>query len=1042
MKSFFRLTLCLVALLWGAAGMAFAQHVVSGTVEDQDGPLIGATVVVKGTTRGTVTDMDGQYSLEAAKGETLEFSYMGYASQSFEVTGNTINVTMAEDTEVLSEVVVTAMGIKRDRKALGYEVAEVKGDEFTKAKETNVANSLAGRVAGLVVQGTAGGASGSTRVQLRGTTEMTGNNQPLYVVDGVPLDNTNFGSAGKDGGYDLGDGISSINPDDIESMSVLKGPAAAALYGSRASHGVIIITTKKANTGDAKWGVEYNGTITFDSQLSKWDNVQQVYGMGSNGQYNINATSNTNKSWGPKTDAGLTLKYFDGVERPFNIIPDNTANFFETGLTANNTAIISMQQGKTGIRFTYSDMRVKDILPNSKMSRNTLNLRANTSLGPVDLDFNVGYVHEDVTNRPALGDNRSNVGKNLMTLSTTYNQEWLRTYEDAKGEYANWNGNDVYNVNPYWEINKNLNQSYKDLLRLNGKAVYNILPQLKVQATVGAELNRFDFSDFKYPTTPGYEPGRLQISTFNNRMFNAELLAIYQDSWGDFDLTATAGANVYNVNNHTLITTGQQMSVRDRIAMDSFDDQSAEENMYRKRIVSVFGSVNLGWRHMLYLDATVRGDKSSTLPSGNNLYVYPSVSGSFVFSELISGNRKVLPYGKVRLSFAEVGSDTDPYQLQLRYANSKFGYSGYTIASVYGNAMPNADLKPTRTRSVETGFETKWYNNRISLDFTYYWQKSRDQIIAMATSPTTGFDYRMINAGEILNQGFEVSLGTRLVQTKDFSWDLNLNWSKNINTVLDLVEGTDELELAKATWCNVYVAAKVGEQYGAICGHDFKRNENGQILVGSNGFPLYEEKNSTLGNASWDWTGGLVTTLSYKMVSLSMLFDIKVGADLFSMSERSSYETGKALATLEGREGWYKSEEERQAAGVKTGWVATGGYLVDGVFEDGTPNNVYIDPEEYWMEVSRNAAGMFIYDNSYIKCREITLSLNFPKSWLDKKGVVKNVSMSFVARNPFIVWKNIKDIDPDAQYNTSGLGLEYGSLPSRRSYGMNFNIKF
>lgn len=1047
MKFYFKHALCLLVLMLGTTGWALAQNVVTGTVEDADGPLIGASVLVQGTTRGTITDFDGNFSIEANVGDKLEFSYMGYAAQTITVTGDPIHITMSEDTEVLSEVVVTAMGIKRDRKALGYEVGEVKGDELTKAKEVNVANSLAGRVAGLVVQETAGGASGSTRVVLRGTTEMTGNNQPLYVIDGVPMDNTSYGQAGTEGGYDLGDGISSVNPDDIESMSILKGPAASALYGSRASHGVILITTKKAATGDAKWGVEYNGTFTFDSQLSQWDNVQQVYGMGSDGQYNVDAVSNTNKSWGPKADGGLILRYFDGQEHPFLIIPNNTAHFFDLGFTATNTAVVSMNTGKTGIRFTYTDLRNKDILPNSNMSRNTLNLRANTSLGPVDLDFNVNYVHEDVKNRPALGDDKSNVGKNLMTLSTTYDQAWLKNYQNELGEYQNWNGMDPYNVNPYWDIYKNKNQSYKDLLRMNGKIVYNIIPQLKIQATVGAELNRFQFSDFKYPTTPGYESGRLQNTYWNNRMINAEFLGIYNDSWGDFDFTATAGANVYDVNNATVINTGTDMGIREVVAMSSFEEQSVEEAAYRKRIVSVFGAVNLGWRHMLYLDATVRGDKSSTLAGGKNLYVYPSVSGSWVFSELIKSNRKVLPYGKVRLSWAEVGSDTDPYQLSLRYTKSQFGYPGYTIGYIYGNTIPNADLKPTRTRSWETGFETKWCNNRISLDFTFYHQVSRDQIIGMAVSPTSGYDYRMINAGAILNQGFEITFGARLVQVKDFSWDLNINWSKNNNKVLKLTEGTTELELAKATWCNVYVSAREGENYGAICGPALARNEEGRVIVdATTGLPTFTNENKVLGNAQWDWTGGLSTTLRYKMVSLHALFDVKVGADIFSMSERASYETGKAKETLVGRAEWYASEEARKAAGVTSGWVATGGYLVDGVIAngDGTyrENDIYINPEDYWYEVSRKSPEMFIYDNSYIKCRELTLSLDFPKNWLDKKGIVKHVGISFVARNPFIIWKNIKDIDPDAQYNTSGLGLEYGSLPSRRSYGLNFNIKF
>ena len=305
----------------------------------------------------------------------------------------------------------------------------------------------------------------------------------------------------------------------------------------------------------------------------------------------------------------------------------------------------------------------------------------------------------------------------------------------------------------------------------------------------------------------------------------------------------------------------------------------------------------------------------------------------------------------------------------------------------------------------------------------------------------------MINAGAILNQGFEITFGARLVQTKDFSWDLGINWSKNNNKVLKLTEGTSELELAKATWCNVYVAAREGEEYGAICGPALARNADGRVIVdAATGLPTFTTENKVLGNAQWKWTGGLSTTLRYKMVSLSALFDVKVGASIFSMSERSAYETGKAKETLVGRAEWYASEEARRAAGITSGWKATGGYLVDGVIDngDGTyrDNDIYINPEDYWYEVSRKSPELFIYDNSYIKCRELTLSLDFPKEWLDKKGIVKHVGISFVARNPFIIWKNIKDIDPDAQYNTSGLGLEYGSLPSRRSYGLNFNIKF
>lgn len=1047
------LTLC----LWGGFSQVRAasfenfaieqqSNKVTGIVNDEFGPVIGASVVEKGTSNGVVTDLDGKFSLNVKPGATLIISFVGYKQQEVKAGNAPLNIVLEEDSKMLSEVVVTALGIKRERKALGYGVAEVQGEALTKAKETNVINSMAGRVPGLVVTQTAGGASGSSRVILRGSTEMTGNNQPLYVIDGVPLDNTNFGSAGTYGGFDLGDGISSVNPDDIESMSVLKGPAASALYGSRASHGVILITTKKANKD--KVSVEYNGTLTFDTQLAKWDDVQQVYGMGANGTYPINAVSNTNMSWGAKADGTNMLKYFDGVERPYLIVPDNTSQFFRTGFTATNSAIIGVNNGKTGIRFTYTDMRNKDIVPKTHMSRDIFNLRANTSAGKFDLDFSVNYTREDVKNRPALGDSKSNIGKNLMTLATTYDQAWLKSYQDANGEYANWNGMDPYNVNPYWDVYKNSNSSKKDQFRFNGKVVWNITQHLKVQGTAGAELNWFTFEDYKAPTTPGYESGYLQNNNFRNRMYNFELLALYNNSWGNFDFNATLGGNLYKVNNQTIVTTAKDMKIRDVVALMSFNEVSVEPYSYRKQINSIYGAVNLGWKHMLYFDATLRGDQSSTLPISNNMYIYPSFSGSFVFSELLKLGDK-LPYGKVRMSWAQVGSDTDPYQLGLVYTKSKFAYPGYTIGYISNGTIPNKDLKPTKTNSFEMGLELKFLKNRIGLDFTYYSQLSKNQIMGMASSSTSGYGYRLINAGEIENKGVEIALNTRPIQTKDFSWDLNFNFSKNSNKVKKLVDDMDMFELEKATWLDVQVAAKVGENFGSIVGPDFQRNENGDILIDpSTGLPMYDKSNHVLGNASWDWTGGVYTNFSYKNISLSAVFDVKVGADLYSMSARAAHETGKSMATLEGREAWYKSEEARQAAGYakdSPDWIPTGGFIAPGVIDngDGTyrENDIVINPEKYWMSVCRNAPSMFIYDNSYVKCREITLSYTLPKAWL--KNVVDGLTISFVARNPFIVWKNIPNIDPDSNYNnTTSMGMEYGSLPSRKSYGFNVNVKF
>lgn len=656
---------------------------VKGNISDVSGPLIGVSVMVVGTTNGTITDMDGNFTLECNAGDELEISYIGYNTIRVKAQSN-MQITLEESSTELEEVVVTALGIKRDRKALGYGLSEVKGEELTKAKETNVINSLAGKVAGLVVSNTAGGASGSTRVMLRGTTELTGNNQPLYVVDGVPLDNTNFGSAGEQGGYDLGDGISAINPDDIETMTVLKGPAASALYGSRASHGVILITTKKAE--QEKVSVEYNGSFTVDTQLAKWDDVQEIYGMGDNGQYQLDASSGTNQSWGVKADM-IDKTYFDGSVHPFLIYPNNTSSFFRTGLTAQNTAVLSVNTGKTGVRFSFTDMRNKDILPNTNMSRDNFNLRVNTSAGPIDFDFSANYTRENVKNRPALGSSQSNVGKNLMTLASTYNIEWLKNYQNADGTYANWNGNDQYNRNPYWDLYKNENKSVKDVFRFTAKAIYNIDKHLKIQGTLGTDINNMNFDDFIARSTPGVLPGKLTNSIFNNRTLNAEILALYNNNWGSFDLNATLGGNIFKVDNKTTVITATDQQMDGVVSIINYAEQNVQPSTYKKQINSLYASASLGYRSTYYLEGTVRGDRSSTLPSSNNTYIYPSVSGSIVFTNFIKNSniKNVFSFGKVRASWAKVGSDTDPYQLALNYATGKYSYPGFTIGMINAN---------------------------------------------------------------------------------------------------------------------------------------------------------------------------------------------------------------------------------------------------------------------------------------------------------------------------------------------------------------------
>lgn len=1049
---YFLMLLAFFTVTGGSAHAQTAARLLKGRVVDtSNDPIIGASVMVKNAKEGTVTNMEGKFSLNVAPSATLVVSYIGFVTQ--EVKADTqkgeMTITLKEDTKRLGEVVVTALGIKRDRKALGYSLGEVSGKELQKAKEPNVINSLAGKVAGLTVSQTATGPSGSTRVILRGSTELTGNNQPLYVIDGVPMDNTNFESSDQWGGYDLGDGISSINPDDIENISVLKGPAASALYGSRASHGVILITTKKA---DAKkdFSVELNSTTTIEKQLTKWDDVQYEFGQGADGKISLTDDRfSSNRNWGPRIDPGLMMTYFDGVARPYVIIKDNIDGFFRTGVNTTNSLIVNKKAGKTGVRITYTDMRDKDLIPKTHMARNTLNLRTNTTITKfLDLDFKVTYTHEGVKNRPAVADHRANIAKNLMTLSTTFDQAWLKEhYEDENGEYYNWNDGDVYNINPYWVLHKMTNRSWKDNYKSSAVIRYRPLKQLTLQATAGTDINYFTFEEFAYPTSPGRERGMLSTKDYKNRMYTAELLAIYKGKFKKWDYGATLGGSLYKTDNKTQVVTAQNMIMRDAKTLQSFTEKTIREEIYRRQINSLYGSMNFAYDNFAFLDMTLRGDCSSTLPVNNNVYWYPSVSGSLLFSELLHVDKNILPYGKVRASWAKVGNDTSPYMLRPTYEMALNSFGQYPMAAISSDVIPNKNLKPTMTNSIELGFELKFLKNRLGLDFTYYNQNSKDQILRMNTSYASGYRYQLINAGDIENRGIEVVLNTRPIEMKDFSWDLNVNFAKNSNKVKELANGVDEFELASARWLGVKVVAKVGENYGCIMGKDFLRNDNGDIIIdGKTGLPKMTHDLKVLGNATWDWTGGLTTNVRYKNFSMGAIFDVKVGADLYSMSARSAYSTGKHKETLEGRDAWYESEEKRLAAGVTSkDWNPTGGYVAKGVIEqpDGTfkPNDIFVSPQEYWTYVTTQTARPFIYDNTYVKLRELTLSYAFPRRLLGK--VVNALSVSFVARNLFNLYKNVPNIDPDSNYNNStGMGLEFGSLPSRRSFGLNVNLKF
>jgi len=1028
---------------------------VKGTLTDEAGePLIGAPVAEKGTTNAVMTDVSGNYTLRVPSNSTLVFSYLGFNTQEIPVNNRTsINVMLVEDSKTLDEVVVTALGIKREAKALGYSVAEVKSDAITAGRSDNAINALSGKMAGVDISTGSGGPSGSTRVVIRGISQLTGNNQPLYVIDGVPMDNTQLGSAGRDGGYDLGDGLSSINPEDIESMSVLKGASASALYGSRASNGVILITTKSGK-GQKGLGVDVSMNVTGVKILSHFDDYQREYGQGTSGMPPYlfsNAQTSTQTAWGAKLDPNLTFPIFNGEKKTYENRNDNILSFFRTGVTFNNSVAVSNNADNGNFRVSVSDMRNKDIVPSSDMYRTTVMMKGDYNVTPnLYVEARGNYSREKVNNRPALSDYPNNIGNSIIGIAPNFDQKWLSEgYKDEFGRYAPWNGNE-WRLNPYWVINEMSNKSSKERTMGHLMASYKILPYLTVQGRVGIDDYKFRFTDFVPRYTDGRLPGEMsEISTsvseinyegmirFNKRFLEEKL-----------DVSAFVGGNIMQ---YRMISTGNKgydQSLPDVVSIRNYNryDRPSYTNM-KKDVNSVFGSVSLGYQSFLYGEFTMRNDWSSTLPKGNNSYSYPSVSGSLIFSELFDASQLGMSFGKFRTSWAKVGGDTSPYMIFNAYGLMDFTIGGSSLGTIASDVLPNQFLKPTSTYSFEVGLDLRFLNDRLNFDFTYYNQYTKDQIMNLPLTSSTGYNAAIINTGEITNTGIELAITTIPVRTKDFEWMMNINLAQNKNKMKELHEDVKIYELASARWAGASVVAMEGERFGSIIGKKMVRNENGDVVYNADGLPTFENEVSVLGNGNHDFTLGVGNNFRYKDFSFGILFDMKFGADIYSMSSRMAHYNGTSKNTLEGRREWNESEEARRAANATVdNWTPTGGYVGKGVVqkEDGTweANAKPVDPQVYWRTVADNSPEPFIMDASYIKLREINLTYNFPAKLLSKTPI-RGLSLSAYGRNLFILHSKLKNVDPESNYNNgNGQGLEYGSLPSRRTFGFGINVKF
>lgn len=1044
-----------VCMCYSLTTFAQGHFMVSGKIIGVDKePIIGATIQDKENNAGVVSNADGNFTIKAtSKNAVLHITYIGMTPVDIKVDGRSkITVVLEENAVKIDEVVVTALGIKRDAKALGYAVSSVNSETLTAGNEQNLMSALSGKVAGVDISSTTAGPSGSTRVIIRGNSQLSGSNQPLYVIDGMAVDNTELEGAGKWGGYDYGDVLSSLNPDDIENISILKGPSAAALYGSRASNGVVLITTKSASKKKGI-GVEFSSNLSTVKLLSNFDDYQRVYGQGRDGRPPMSgetASTTSQVSWGGKLDLNMDANIYNGEIRKYGNVNNNTLSFFNTGITTTNAIAFNKTNDSSAFRVSLSDMRNWDIVPESELSRTSVSFKGNAKMSKhLTVEAQATYSYEAVKNRPALSDSPSNIGNALIGIAPNFNQEWLgANYKDEVGRYNDWNG-DKYRINPYWVINEMSNRSKRDRLIGQGRVVYSFLDFLQASFKAGLDSYTFRFTDFTPMYTPGFVDGLMKEMTNNVMQYNFEMMLRFQKRFADFDVSAFVGGNAMRYEYESMIQTGQSQVIPDLQDITNYSTIETDHALVRKAVRSLFGQVSLGYKELAYIDATFRNDVSSTLSAANRSFFYPSISGSLIFSNLFE-QKDWLTFGKLRASWAKVGGDTSPYQLQLEYGLKTYTNKGTSLGYIASGSVPNANLKPTSTYSFELGLDIRFFDNRLGLDMTYYQQTTKDQILSLPLSQSTGYKRAIINAGEISNKGIEASLSFVPVKTKNFTWDANVSFAKNYNEVVKLHDEVKDFELASARWANAAIYASEGQPYGVIVGKKLNRTEAGEIIY-ENGLPTFDDRVSVLGNGNYDFTLGFRNALTYKNLSMSVLFDMKFGADIYSMSAMQSHVNGTSKETLEGREAWYTSEQNRQSAGIKAeNWIATGGYVGKGVKavtdDDGrlryVPNDVCVDPAKYWQALQTSSPEPFIYDNSFIKLREVSLSYSCPKKWFAHTPI-EAVTLSAYGRNLLLIYSNVDNIDPESSYNNgNGQGFEYGSLPSRRTFGFGINVKF
>ncbi|WP_418603298.1 SusC/RagA family TonB-linked outer membrane protein [Hwangdonia sp.] len=1043
---------------------AFAQSAsISGVVTEKGTgiPLVGVNVIIDGTSEGSVTDFDGKYAIQAndVAGKSIVFSFIGFKTVTQVLTGENqvINIAMEEDATSLDQVVVTALGIKREAKALGYALSKVDGDELSQVKTTSAVNSLQGRVAGVNISTSSTGASGSSRVIIRGASSLTGNNQPLYVVDGIPvINNTNGSVVGptNDGTGDGGDDISSLNPDDIESVSVLKGSSASALYGSLASNGVIMITTKSGK-GQKNLGIEYSSSYTFDRINTSLQDMQTIYGQGNNRlkpgyEYDVNNNpveiSNVEnaiddsfvsslQSWGAIMDGSLVYNW-DGVKRPYSYKGNNLDKFYDTGTTAVNTLALTKGGDGYNYRFSFSNLENKDIFPGSTLNRKSLSLNASAEINPrLTSTINAKYVIEKVHNRINIGDTPGNANTVAFVLPSSLDIYDLKPGSNTEGTELLFQPSQFIS-NPYWAVNDFNNDDRKNRLTASTNLRYDITDWLYASGRAG--IDTYDLSRRNVtPYGTAYRPaGQLEQRKATYSSFNADvMLGIDKAITGKISTNSIIGAN-------TRTSTFDQLSALGRgfivIGLEDLNNTTLPEptNSYSKtKTNSLYGSFEFDYDKFFYLTFTGRNDWFSTLSfpgkqTPNNDF-YWSVSSSLLLNEALN-LPDVFTYTKLRASYAQVaGGARNAYALNLDYAITG-SFQGQSFGQLNGNSIPNPNLVPFQKTEYEFGLDARFFNNRLNLDVAYYHNQTTNDIVRAAASQSSGFTSSILNIGELENKGVELLIGGTPIKTENFSWNTSFNLGFNESKIISTDDEDTPINVdgSQTRSRTAIISHIVGENYGVIFGSSYKRDEDGNIMYDISGTiprPIQGE-NKILGQGVAPYTLGFSNTFRYKNVSLGFLIDAKFGGSVHSGTNRELMLRGLHKKTLEGRE---------------TGLVVSG---IDDA--TGQPFTATVAPENlrtYYGRIGEESAGIseeFVYSTDFIKFRELSLSYNLPKDIL-KNIFINDLRVSLIGRNLFFIHKEIDNVDPEAALNNlNSQGIERFGIPSTRSYGFSVNVKF